>query len=59
MSLARGEDDGFVKRLVFPAVAFAEKNSEQDGFGWNLHKFLLKRYMVESWIVILFCRTKK
>ena len=34
------EDDGFVKRLVFPSVGFADENSQQHGFVWEVHEIL-------------------
>jgi hypothetical protein len=37
LRFARGEHDGFVKRFVFPAVAFADENSEQNCVSWSLH----------------------
>jgi hypothetical protein len=37
MHFARLEDDGFVERLVLPAIAFADENPQQQGFVWNLH----------------------
>ena len=37
VQLARLQDDGFVERLVFPAVAFADEDSQQNRFVWNLH----------------------
>jgi len=44
MLFAGGQHDGFVKRLVFPAVAFADENPQQDGVSWNLHnQFLVNR----------------
>ena len=39
LRLARSKNDGFVKRLVLPAVTFAKKNAEEDGVGGDLHKF--------------------
>ena len=37
MHFAGFEHDGFVERLVFPAVAFANENSQQHRFVRNLH----------------------
>ena len=37
MRLARLEDDGFVERLVLPAVAFTDEDAQQGGFVGNLH----------------------
>ena len=45
MRRARGEDDGFVKRLVFPAVAFTNENAEQDGVSGELHKVFVEAVM--------------
>ena len=37
MGFARGEHDGLVKRLVVPAITFADENPEQQGGLGDLH----------------------
>jgi hypothetical protein len=48
MRRARGENDGFVKRLVFPAVAFTNENAQQDGVGGELHNVFLEGVMRDA-----------
>lgn len=37
MRLAGGEHDGFVERLVLPAVGFADEDAEKEGVSGDLH----------------------
>jgi hypothetical protein len=44
MRLARSENDGFIERLVLPAVAFTDENSQENGFVGDLHKIFYHRW---------------